>query len=68
MKHSRNRIIDCADCSMFETSHCGDCVVTYLCRDEVDSTAVVFDLAELRAVKLLADEGLVPRLRHSSAS
>jgi hypothetical protein len=64
-------IIDCADCSMFESEHCGDCVVTYLCdpvrSDRSPQTAVVFDLAELRAVKLLAEAGLVPSLRHSAS-
>jgi len=93
---------------MFESDHCSDCVVTYLCdpvrrnsglpssisvvsvidvdrtdidrtdidRTDIDSTdtssgvsmtAIVFDLEELRAVKLLADAGLVPKLRHTSA-
>lgn len=68
------RIIDCADCSMFESDHCSDCVVTYLCdpvritdrSDTSSATAVVFDLAELRAVKLLAEAGLVPALRHTA--
>ena len=56
---------------MFESDHCGDCVVTYLCdpvsSDRAPQTAVVFDLAELRAVKLLAEAGLVPALRHSAS-
>jgi len=64
-------IIDCADCSMFESDHCRDCVVTYLSdpvrSDRSPQTAVVFDLAELRAVKLLAEAGLVPSLRHSAS-
>ena len=30
------------------------------------STAVIFDLDELRAVKLLAEAGLVPNLRHTT--
>lgn len=66
-----NRVIDCAECAMFESDHCSDCVVTYLCEStrpaESPSTAVVFDLEELRAVKVLADAGLVPALRHRSA-
>lgn len=71
MNHEpRTRIIDCAECSMYESDHCSDCVVTYLCdpvrRDSTPVTAVVFDLAELRAVKLLAEAGLVPDLRHSA--
>lgn len=63
--------IDCTQCHMFRSDHCSDCVVTYLCdRTDIDSpsadTAVVFDLAELRAMKMLADAGLVPTLRHSA--
>jgi len=56
---------------MFESDHCSDCVVTYLCdpvrSDRSPQTAVVFDLAELRAVKLLAEAGLVPSLRHNTS-
>lgn len=65
-----SRVIDCAECVMFESDHCADCVVTHLCdpthNEESTSTAVVLDLAELRAVKLLAEAGLVPSLRHSA--
>ena len=63
-------VIDCATCVMFESAHCAECMVTYLCSDQPlaaarpESTAVVFDLAELRAMKMLADVGLVPTLRH----
>lgn len=55
---------------MFESAHCSECVVTYLCADEPfanggpQTSAVVFDLAELRAMKVLAEAGLVPTLRH----
>ncbi len=53
---------------MVDTDHCQDCVVSYLCgpisAPTSAPTAVVFDLAELRAMKLLADAGLVPTLRH----
>ena len=55
---------------MFESAHCAECMVTYLCSDEPitqcgpQTSAVVFDLAELRAMKLLAEVGLVPTLRH----
>lgn len=65
---SVTRTIDCAQCSMFASDHCGDCVVTFLCSEEPRPTAVVFDLQELRAVKLLAEAGLVPTLRHDAAS
>lgn len=57
---------------MYESAHCAECVVTYLCGDESltdsppETSAVVFDLAELRAMKVLAEAGLVPTLRHSA--
>jgi len=55
--------ISCDDCTMRATPACDDCVVTFLCDREPDD-AVTIDLAEARAVRLLADVGLVPRLRH----
>jgi hypothetical protein len=58
-----NFSISCQDCTMQHTSACEDCVVTFLCNREPDE-AVVFDLAEARAVRLLGAAGLVPTLRH----
>lgn len=59
-------IIDCDTCVMQHTTACDDCVVTFLCeRDRSD--AVVIDIEDLRAMRLLADAGLVPRLRHRSS-
>lgn len=55
--------IDCADCSLEGTGACADCVVTFLCGREPDE-AVVIDVAEARAVRLLGQAGLVPALRH----
>lgn len=55
--------IDCADCRMRSTPACDDCLVTYITGREPDD-AVVIDVAEARAVRLLADAGLVPGLRH----
>jgi hypothetical protein len=55
--------IDCDDCSLQGTDACADCVVTYLCGREPDE-AVVIDVAEARAVRLLGQAGLVPALRH----
>ncbi|MEK7424201.1 MAG: hypothetical protein AAB131_10215 [Actinomycetota bacterium] len=57
--------ISCDSCVMQHTSACSDCVVTFIC-DAADS-AVMFDLAEQRAVRLLASAGLVPTLRHREA-
>jgi hypothetical protein len=57
--------ISCDDCTMRATPACDDCVVTFLCGREPDD-AITIDLAEQRAVRLLADVGLVPRLRHQA--
>lgn len=56
-------IIDCDTCIMRRTEVCGDCVVTFLMERD-DRGAVVLDFAEVRAMKMLADAGLVPTLRH----
>jgi hypothetical protein len=48
---------------MQATSACDDCIVTFLCEREPEQ-AVVIDLADFRAMKLLADAGLVPDLKH----
>jgi hypothetical protein len=55
--------IDCAECSLEGTHACDDCVVTFLCSRAPDE-AVVIDVAEARAVRLLGQAGLVPALRH----
>lgn len=57
--------IDCDECSLQGTSACDDCVVTFLCGTE-RSSAVVIDMGEARAVRLLGDAGLVPTLRHQA--
>lgn len=56
--------IDCDDCSMKDTSACDDCVVTFICGREPDE-AVIIDVAEERAVRMLIRSGLVPDLRHA---
>ncbi len=55
--------IDCDECVMQGTEACDDCVVTFICGREADE-AVVIDAEEHRALRLLGDSGLVPRLRH----
>jgi hypothetical protein len=55
--------ISCGDCVMRHTSHCDDCVVTFICDREPDD-AIVIDAEEERAVRLLIGAGLVPGLRH----
>ena len=55
--------IDCDDCAMQGTDACADCVVTFICSRE-PGEAVVVDVAEARAIRLLSSAGLLPGLRH----
>jgi hypothetical protein len=55
--------IDCDDCAMQGTDACADCVVTFICSRQ-PGEAVVVDVAEARAIRLLSSAGLLPRLRH----
>ena len=55
-------IISCDECVMQHTPACDDCVVTFICNRQPNE-AVVIDVAEARAVRLLGEAGLVPRLR-----
>jgi len=56
-------IISCDDCIRQHTATCRDCVVTFIC-DREAGDAIVVDVAEVRALHLLGEAGLVPRLRH----
>lgn len=53
-------LIDCDGCAVRDLA-CGDCVVTVLLGTEPG--AVEVDESERRALEVLADNGLVPRLR-----
>lgn len=55
--------ISCDECAMEGTSACADCVVTFLC-ERRPGDAIVIDVAEIRALRLLAEGGLAPALRH----
>jgi hypothetical protein len=55
--------IDCAECVMRQTTACDDCVVSFVVGRE-PGEALVIDVEEERAVRMLANAGLVPRLRH----
>lgn len=59
--------VDCATCVARSTAACGDCLVTFIC-DRRPEEAVVLSLDEVRTMRLLADAGLVPSLRHSERS
>jgi hypothetical protein len=56
--------IDCDECVMQGSAACGDCVVTFVTSRE-PGEALVIDVDEERAVRLLAAAGLVPGLRHT---
>jgi len=58
-----NLTIDCDSCVMQHTSACDDCLVTFICSREKDE-AVVIDVGEVRALRLLSESGLVPGLKH----
>jgi hypothetical protein len=57
--------IDCGDCVMAGTSACDDCIVSFVVNRE-PGDAVVIDVEEHRAVRLLQSAGLVPDSRHRS--
>lgn len=56
-------VIDCDTCAMQDTDTCADCVVSFVISADPNE-ALVVDLAEMRAIRLLGEAGLVPRLRH----
>ena len=55
--------IDCDDCAMQGTDCCTDCLVTFICSRE-PGEAVVVDVAEARALRMLSEAGLLPASRH----
>jgi hypothetical protein len=58
--------INCDDCEMQHTSTCDDCVVSFIV-DRQPGEAIVIDVEEERAVRMLSEAGLVPELRHRRA-
>jgi hypothetical protein len=56
--------VDCDECVMAGTAACDDCVVTFVIGRR-PGEALVIDAAEQRTVRMLADVGLVPDLRHT---
>jgi hypothetical protein len=66
--HTRPTIsISCDDCALQHTDACADCLVTFVLGREPND-AVVVDVAEARAMRMLGQAGLVPELRHPGAS
>ena len=58
-------VIDCADCDHRGTPVCDDCVVSFIV-GRAPEDALVVDADEARAVRLLGQAGLVPRVRHQA--
>lgn len=56
-------MISCDTCIMRHSEACGDCMMSFLC-ELPEEGAVVLNLDELREIRLLAQAGLVPTLRH----
>lgn len=59
-------LIDCGECTMKNTAACDDCIVTFLL--DRPEGAVVFDVAEERALRVLGDSGLAPPNRFQPAA
>ena len=53
--------VSCDDCSLQATEACKDCLVTFLLGEESD--AVIVDVMEARAMRMLQRAGLLPDLR-----
>lgn len=60
-------VISCDTCVMRDSDACGDCMMSVLC-GPADCGAVILSLDELREIRLLAQAGLVPTLRHRAVS
>lgn len=56
-------VISCDTCIMRATVACDDCVVSFFCA-ESNEQAVVLNLEEQRTLRMLANAGMVPTLRH----
>lgn len=66
MTSQHSLTISCDTCIMRATVACDDCMITAM-YGVAEHQAVVLDLAEQRAVRLLVDAGMVPALRHREA-
>jgi hypothetical protein len=56
-------LIDCDSCAMQHSDHCRDCVVGALLEPSPRRKGVVVDADEERALRVLAEEGLIPEIR-----
>ena len=57
--------ISCGECALEGTEACDDCVVSFLLgpAEANSESAVIVDVMEARAMRLLQQAGLVPELR-----
>jgi hypothetical protein len=55
--------IECDTCIAQHSDACDDCLVTHLCGHD-DGDAVVVQVSEVRALRMLQGAGLAPELRH----
>ena len=60
-------VIDCDTCPAHHSEACDDCVVTYVC-NQTPGDALLVDFGDLRALHMLSEGGLVPRLRHPAVA
>jgi hypothetical protein len=56
-------LISCETCAMQHTDHCNDCVVMAVVDPSPRTGALVIDADEERALRELADAGLIPEIR-----
>ncbi len=64
----RRLTISCDDCSMQCTAACGECVVTFVLRDEVsEHEPLILDIEQARVVRLFEKAGMVPDLKYCAA-
>ena len=56
-------LIECRACSMQHSQHCDDCVVSVLMEPTPRKGALVVDAEEERALRELANAGLIPEIR-----
>jgi hypothetical protein len=56
-------LISCETCAMQHTDHCSDCVVMAVVDPSPRTGALVIDADEERALRELADAGLIPEIR-----
>ena len=59
--------IECDRCALRSTAACRGCLVSFVL-DRAPGDAVILDADEARALRVLADAGLVPPSRFEAAS